>query len=88
MATAIRATNSNNIRVSNVTVIGMDAGFDFSGSTGIEMENVNCQDTRVAVYGENVRDLRATNVNHSEADNVPQPTALAVAIWRIVHGYV
>lgn len=88
MAAAIWATNCTNMTFTDVVVVGRDVAFDFSDSDGIKMENVHCQSTRVAVSGERVRGLQASNVTHNQSGGFPQLTVLTMIIRRAAYGYV
>lgn len=88
MATGVLIRNCIDVQFNNISMGGMDTAFEIYDSDDIRMNDVRLESTRTAVAGERVRGLTVNRMSHSEAGWHPSPTALAVAVRRIAHGYV
>ncbi len=88
MATGILMTNCVGAHIESCSIIGMDNAFEIYDSEDVLLKDVNISATRTAVKGERIRRLSADNFTHSSIGWAPRPKPLAIAIWRIVNGYV
>lgn len=88
MTTGLVITNCVNVRLNNISMEGMETAFEIYDSNDIRMNDIRLESTRTAIAGERIRGLTVNRMSHSEIGWHPRPAPLAVAVRRIVHGYV